>query len=171
MKKWMVFVSLFLALGAQAQFDWPGEKVNIGFGLGVDYGGLGGRVTFLPKKNFGLLAGLGYNFAGAGFNAGGVFRIAPDRRVVPCLYAMYGYNAVLRITGAMDVKKIYYGPSAGFGLEIKSKRNKGVHTNIELLLPARPAAFQTDINQYRSMGVVISDPLPVSISIGYHIGL
>ena len=70
------FVSLISAFSAQAQFDEHEEKVTIGFGLGVDYGGLGGR-----------------------------------------------------------------------------------------------AAFERDINRYRSMGVVIPDPLPVSISVGYHIGI
>lgn len=146
------------------------SKANIGFGIGVDYGGFGGRITYQATPGFGLFAGLGYNLAGAGFNAGGVVRFSPEKRVVPCLYAMYGYNAVLKITGSIEVNKIYYGPSFGGGIQIKSKRNSKNFWNVELLLPVRPSEFEDDQNFYKNMGVEMTSPLPVSFSIGYHIG-
>lgn len=163
----ILFVSHFVS-GQDEQLAEPVSTANFGLGIGLDYGGIGGRLTYLPTPAVGLFAGLGYNFAGAGYNFGGVIRLAPDKRVVPGLYAMYGYNAALRITGSTEVNKSYYGPSFGFGLEIKGRNNSQNHLNLELLLPIRPAAFQNDIDRYRSMGVDLTSPPPVSFSIGYH---
>ena len=171
MKITMVFLFVCLTLVAYSQSgDGTESKANVGFGIGVDYGGFGGRITYLPTPGFGLFAGLGYNLAGAGYNVGGMFRFSPEKRVVPCLYAMYGYNAVLKITGAIEVNKSYYGPSFGGGIQIKSKRNPKNFWNIELLLPIRPSEFEDDQNFYKSQGVEFNDPLPVSFSLGYHIG-
>jgi hypothetical protein len=171
MKFRLVLFFLFLVITVKAQIDdRPPAKADVGFGIGVDYGGFGGRVTYLPAPKFGLFAGLGYNLAGAGFNAGGILRFSPEKRVVPTLTAMYGYNAVLVITGAIEVSKIYYGPSFGGGIQIKSKRNSRNFFNIELLLPIRPDEFESDQNFYKSLGVEISEPLPVSFSLAYHIG-
>lgn len=36
-------------------------KANIGFGMGIDYGGFGSRVAYLPIDNIGLFAAVGYN--------------------------------------------------------------------------------------------------------------
>lgn len=155
---------------AFAQNDYAVEsKADFGLGIGVDYGGFGGRITYLPAKSVGIFAGLGYNLAGLGYNLGGMLRLAPDHRVVPCLYAMYGYNGVIRITGQVDVRKIYYGPSFGGGFQIKSKRNPINFFNFELLIPIRPASYENDLNFYKSQGVSFTDPLPVSFSFGYHI--
>lgn len=146
----------------------PVSTANFGLGVGLDYGGIGGRLTYLPTPAVGLFGSLGYNFAGVGYNLGGVIRLAPDKRVVPGLYAMYGYNAALKITGSTQVNKSYYGPSFGFGLEIKGRNSNQSHLNLELLVPIRPDAFQNDINMYNSMGANLTTPPPVSVSIGYH---
>jgi hypothetical protein len=83
---------------------------------------------------------------------------------------MYGYNAVLKITGSIEVNKIYYGPSFGGGIQIKSKGNPKNFWNVELLIPVRPSEFEDDQNYYKSIGVEMNDVLPVSFSLGYHIG-
>jgi hypothetical protein len=171
MKNMLLFILVCLAFAANSQSaDGTESNANVGFGIGVDYGGFGGRITYLPSPKFGLFAGLGYNLAGAGFNAGGMLRFSPEKRVVPCLYAMYGYNAVLKITGSIEVNKIYYGPSFGGGIQIKSKGNPKNFWNVELLIPVRPSEFEDDQNYYKSIGVEMNDVLPVSFSLGYHIG-
>src|SRR5688572_16894378 len=63
------------------------SKANFGLGLGVDYGGIGGRFSFQASPAVALFAGLGYNLAGAGFNAGGIVRLAPEKRITPTLLA------------------------------------------------------------------------------------
>jgi hypothetical protein len=170
MKKIALVVMLVAAqtVFSQDELLEPVSKANFGLGVGLDYGGIGGRLTYLPAPVVGLFAGLGYNFAGLGYNLGGVIRLAPDKRVVPALYAMYGYNAALKITGSTQVNKSYYGPSFGLGMEIKGRNNNQNHFNLKLLLPLRPDEFQNDINAYQSIGVDITAPPPVAFSIGYH---
>ncbi len=96
-----MLIALALDASAQVQEAQPVEKtpkMNIGLGLGLDYGGIGGRFTVLTSQRFGLFAGLGYNLHGAELQwRGGVVRLAPDKRVCPTLHAMYGYNAVIVI--------------------------------------------------------------------------
>ncbi len=145
-------------------------KANLGFGAGIDYGGFGTRVTATPSKNFGIFGGLGYALAGVGFNGGIQGILNSKSRAVPYLTAMYGYNAALVITGAIEKKKLYYGPSFGLGLQLHSRRKQSNFLNIELLLPIRDPAFQDDIDYYKGLGAKISNVPPVAFSIGYHIG-
>lgn len=174
----IVLVALVLDASAQAQEAQPVEKtpnMNIGLGLGLDYGGIGGRFTVLTSQKFGLFAGLGYNFHGAGFNGGGIVRLAPDKRVCPTLHAMYGYNAVILIKGngySEDFKKTYYGPSVGFGLEFHSKYERANYFNLQLLVPIRSGEYHDDMDALKSSdNIEINEPWPVTISIGYHFGL
>ncbi len=148
------------------------SKANFGFGLGLDYGGIGTRFTATPSKNFGLFGGLGYALAGIGFNGGVQAIFSSKSRGVPYLTAMYGYNAALVISGAVEKKKLYYGPSFGLGFQLHSNRNKSNFLNVEILVPIRDPSFQKDIDYYRNnFGAKISDVPPVAFSIGYHIGL
>lgn len=56
--------------------------INFGFGLGIDYGGIGGRLSVLPVKQAILFGGLGYNFDGLGYNVGAGFRFSPEKNYV-----------------------------------------------------------------------------------------
>ncbi|HNV52900.1 MAG TPA: hypothetical protein PKM28_08430, partial [Tenuifilaceae bacterium] len=96
MKKFylIVVVVSFLSAISIAQENSTPSKVNLGLGMGLDYGGFGGRFTFVPTKNFALFGGFGYNLLGLGYNVGGTYRILPDKRICPTISAMYGYNAV-----------------------------------------------------------------------------
>ena len=102
-----------------AQFDpnyTPEEEVskgNFGLGIGLNYGGLGARVEFLPVKNFALFAAAGFNFHKLGYNFGLIGRLLPDKKVCPVLEAMYGYNGVIVVIGADQYNKTYYGPTIG----------------------------------------------------------
>jgi hypothetical protein len=144
------------------------SQVNLGMGLGMDYGGIGLRLCVLPDKYIGLFGGLGYNLHTAGFNVGGQLRLLPDSRVIPVLMGMYGYNGVIVVRGAGQYDKTYYGPSLGLGIEAHSRNGQNFFT-VELFLPFRPAEFDRDIDALQANPFIqISKPLPFTFSFGYH---
>ena len=144
--------------------------VSAGVGLGLDYGGIGARLTVMPEKHIGLFFGGGYALAGFGYNTGAMLIANPDKRVSPTVSFMYGYNAAIAIDGASQFNKIFYGPSIGVGLRSKSRRDEKNYWQFELFLPFRPAEFDTYLDILRSNPAIkgLSKPLPVSFSFGYH---
>lgn len=150
--------------------DESASSGDFGIGVGMDYGGIGGRFSFRPSPGLGLIAGLGYNLDGLGYNFGAAWRISPGNRTVPYLTAMYGYNGVIVVEGASQYNKTYYGPSIGFGLEFHSRRQTANYFNLELFVPFRPTEFTNDLNAIKNSGTVIfkNEPWPVAISLGYH---
>jgi hypothetical protein len=165
MKKLHVVCIAMLAISfvAQAQTE---QKFNVGFGMGIDYGGFGGRLTYMPIKNFGLFGGLGYNLNSLGYNVGANWVLAPNKKVVPYLTGMYGYNAVMIVTGDLEKKTTYYGPSFGAGIQVP--RGDRSFWNFELLVPLRPSAYNNDVDELKNMGAKVKEVYPVAISIGYH---
>jgi hypothetical protein len=145
---------------------------NLGIGLGLDYGGIGIRYTFVPAPKFGVFGSVGYILVGPGFNFGLNYKFLPDKRVVPVLGAMYGYNAAIKVEGASEHDKIYYGPSISFGVEVKTRRDERNFWNFELVLPFRSSEYQDDIDALQNNpDIQINEPLPIAFSIGYHFGL
>ncbi len=178
-----LIVCLLFQIDVLAQFDKKYENknsgensqstsVNFGIGLGLDYGGIGGRLTVFPEEHVGVFGAVGYALAGVGYNAGLSFRILPKNPgLCPTATIMYGYNAAIKISGASQYDKIYYGPSIGAGLEIRSKRKNTNFYSIELLIPFRPSEYDSDYNNLNNLGVKISAaPLPFTVSVGYHFG-
>lgn len=167
------FIWIFLnPMFVFSQQENNASSVNLGIGLGIDYGGLfGARLTVLPTENVALFGSFGYNLIGIGFNAGGTFRISPTKNVCPTVGLMYGYNAVIKIVGAEEYNKTYYGPTISLGLEFKPQR-KG-YWNIELLLPFRSKAYKDDLDDLKNDPAIElkSEPLPVGFSVGYHFWL
>ncbi|HZB14719.1 MAG TPA: hypothetical protein VE467_16890 [Chryseolinea sp.] len=150
----------------------PESKVNIGLGIGIDYGGIGGRITFLPVKRLALFAAAGYALVGFGYNIGAQLRIIPDKKICPTFGVMYGYNGVIMVQNASMYDKIYYGTSLSGGMEIHFG-GKPNYMNVSLIVPFRSQAFYDDwdrIKQNSSISIQ-SDPLPVAFSIGYHFAL
>jgi hypothetical protein len=145
-------------------------KQNFGLGIGIDYGGFGGRFTYLPAQKIGLFAAVGYNLVGIGFNGGVTYKFNPSKRVTPALGAMYGYNGVIKIEDGSESSSTYYGPSFCFGVELKNRRNANNYWNIELVLPIRSSEFGDEIDRLKAIGYNVTEPLPISISIGYHFG-
>lgn len=144
---------------------------SIGLGLGMDYGGFGGKATYIIANRIGVFAGLGYNFNGAGYNFGASVRMAPDKKVTPYISVMYGYNAVINVSGNIDFEETYYGTTLGFGIELKS-RNQPNFWNFGILLPFRDPDYQNTLDALKASGVEFdSEPWPIGISVGYHFGL
>lgn len=142
---------------------------NLGLGAGLDYGGFGGRISYLPIKEASLFIGIGYAMVDVGYNIGTSWRITPDKPVCFFLGAMYGYNGVIKINGASQYDKLYYGPSFDVGMEIRSGKMKNF-LNLEFIVPVRPNKFYDDWNAIKKNPQikVQSEPLSFGYSIGYH---
>ena len=160
------YISILLLLTSVIAYSQD-SKINLGVGAGLDYGGFGTRIGFMPSERLGLFAGLGYNLDGIGYNFGAQFHFPSEKKVSWYLTGMYGYNGVLVVTGDIKKEKTYYGPSAGVGIQLKTKR-ENTFWNFELLLPIRNSEFQDDIDALKAIGADVTEPLPVAFSIGYH---
>jgi hypothetical protein len=177
MKK-LVFLALlmsFLTMTHQnfAQETAPRNIFNFGVGMGIDYGGFGGRLTCNLLPHFAFFGALGYNLLGVGYNAGATFRVLPYKIVTPTLSVMYGYNGVIKISGTDQYNQIYYGPSLSAGIELNSRKKPGNHFNLELVLPFRPQEFYDDYDRIKKNPNIklYNEPWPVTFSLGYHFGL
>ena len=172
MKKLLTLCTLMLIyLNSYAQDvvdDTEQSKGNIGFGLGVSYGGIGARLSYLPVSQVALFAAGGYNFNGLGYNVGAQFRLSGAKRAVPYAIAMYGYNGVVVVRGLEYNSKTYYGMTAGGGVEIHQVNGQNFFT-IELLYPFRSQEFWDHVEMLKNdPNVEMTGPLPVAFSFGYH---
>jgi hypothetical protein len=144
-------------------------RYNVGFGLGLDYGGFGSRLTVLVSERLEFFGALGYNLLGPGINAGVDLRLLPKSIICPYFGVMYGYNAFVKIKGAEMYNQTYYGPSWNLGFEFWSRRNPNFF-NLELLVPIRSTEYHDDIKSLKNNSSInlTSVPPPIAISIGYH---
>jgi hypothetical protein len=149
------------------------DIVNLGLGFGFDYGGIGMNFMGYPQKNIGLFFGGGYAIAGFGYNAGVKLRLSPDRGatvVNPYFTAMYGYNAAVAISGSPQFDKLFYGPSLGVGIDIRSRKlYSKSYLSLAILVPIRNSDAQNYIDFLKNdYGASFSNSLlPIGISIGY----
>ena len=138
------------------------DIISTGFGLGIDYGGIGCNLLIYPQKNIGVFAGLGYAFAGLGWNAGVKLRFIKQEQtsiLTPFLTAMYGYNAAISYD---YFKNIYYGKSFGFGVDYRSKFNKKRYWSFALNIPIRDPQADKDLKSLK----IDKSFLPFNFSIG-----
>ena len=171
MRRFAIFL-LFLSTAIAANSQDEVSRTNLGIGFGLDYGGIGGRFTVLPDSHFGLFAGAGYNFGGLGYNLGAQWRILPDKRAVPVIGFMYGYNAVLQVTDLYTnttMTTTYYGTSLSLGVELHSEGRPKNFFNLELVIPFRSQEFTDYYNYLKSIGASTTYS-PVAFSVGYHFG-
>lgn len=178
MKKILLSITMFFSLICSSVFAQSEENSNqpyvyLGIGSGFDYGGLiGGKLEFLPVKQFGLFAGAGYNLLSLGWNVGGAFKILPDKKVSPNLMLMYGYNAVF--VGSDEYTEQYemtsYGVTAGVNIDVKlGKRNK---LSAGLFIPFRSSKFKENYDNAKADEHISLTPLlPVQFSVGFNWGI
>jgi hypothetical protein len=145
------------------------SKLHLGIGAGLDYGGLGAKVEYLPVKYLGVFGGVGYNFLSLGINAGIQGRPLPDAKVQPIALLMYGYNGVINIKGYGGTTKTYYGLSAGLGGELKVGRRHN-RLYIAVLYPFRSKEFKDDYDEIKRAPYIKlqSELLPVTFSFGFN---
>jgi hypothetical protein len=167
-----VFMLVLISLNAYAQDlldDTDRSKGNLGFGLGVSYGGIGARLSYLPVSQVALFGAGGYNFNGFGYNVGAQFRLSTSKKAVPYAIAMYGYNGVIVVRGLEYSNKTFYGMTAGGGVEIHQMNGQNFFT-IELLYPFRSQEFWDSVEMLKNdPNIEMTGPLPVAFSFGYHI--
>jgi hypothetical protein len=148
--------------------------IKFGIGLGLDYGGLGARFTITPTPQIGLFGAAGYNFHQAAFNVGANYKFLPDKRVTPVVGLMYGYNAVIIVEGAEELNKTYKGVSMSGGIELNMKRSKN-YWSFELVTSFWSREYRNDWDDLKNNPSIIieegSEPIPISISVGYHFNI
>lgn len=149
------------------------DRVSMGLGIGMDYGGIGLNLLAYPQKHIGVFLGGGYNLNGFGYNTGLKIRMfqaarKPDAHFF--IMGMYGYNLVVVVKNAVSLSKTFYGPSAGIGLDTRFNRRKDIgYGSFALIVPFRSTEARNYMEDLRSVGATGKDPLPFAISVGYRI--
>lgn len=171
----LFFLSASMAVGQYVEnytFEREPSIIKLGVGLGIDYGGLGGRMTITPIPHVGIFGAVGYNFHKTAYNVGVTYKILPDKRVTPVASIMYGYNAAIVVEGAKEFDKTYYGPSMGGGIELNMKKSKN-YWSFGLTLAFWSKEFRDDLDALRNNPGIefTSEPIPVGISVGYHFNI
>ena len=133
------------------------DKVSIDIGGGLDFGGLGGNIIYYPIQNIGLFGGVGYAFAGAGYNVGLKYRYISDKstsKINPYGLLMYGYNAAIAVLNAEQYNKLFYGPTLGVGIDFHRKPiNKG-YWSFALLIPFRKSEVKEYMDDLENMLII-----------------
>ncbi|HLW42745.1 MAG TPA: hypothetical protein VKY82_10305 [Flavobacterium sp.] len=160
-----------LCMGNQT-YGQSEHQVYSGLGIGLDYGGIGAKIEYLPIKNVGVFGGLGYNFSSVGWNVGATFKIMPDKKVSINPMVFYGYNAVSIVDGAPEYEMTSYGVTAGVNVDIKMG-SRGNKLSAGLFVPIRSKEFMDNYdamkNDYRVS--ITNDLIPIAIGVGYNFKL
>lgn len=179
MKKVLILVVLvFVCSTAKAQYveNYEPEPIvtiaKLGVGYGIDYGWLGARLTITPVTKLGAFIAVGYNGIKIGVNGGVTYKLYPDKKVNPVVGLMYGNNAVIVVEGAAHYDKAYFGASVSGGIELNMKKS-GNYWSFEIIYPFRSSEYENDWDVIKNDPniEIISDPLPITISIGYHFNI
>lgn len=146
---------------------------DLGFGLGLDYGGLiGAKFTFVPVKHLGIFVSGGYHMVAFGWQVGVIgyiLRKTSQKKIRPYFKVMYGSNRVIIVDGASQYDKNYTGFTPGFGVEFRFGAARKSGLNIDLNVPIESAEFKDDFNALdKNPGIEISAALPIAFSVGYH---
>lgn len=165
--KLLLLTSLFG--NSQASLDYQEKPFYIGFGLGMDFGGIGGKLEYMFLDYGGFFGGVGYNFNGVGLNGGVILKALPTKMVTPYFLGMYGYTGVVVIQNASEYDLTDYGVSIGGGIEIKTRNLNA--WQIGLILPFRSEMFKNHYQELKdNPDISLSgEMLPIGFSIGFKI--
>jgi hypothetical protein len=171
-KKLLIITFLFGAIN-YAYAQTASQNVYLGLGIGFDYGGIGGKIEYLPTKNFGLIGGIGHNMLSVGWNLGATYKILPDKKVSPNLMVLYGYNATFigKDSYAEKYEMTSYGFTFGINVDLNTK--SGNKWSFGLLIPIRSSKFNDNYDAAKN------DPnlnlenelIPIGLSVGYNFKL
>jgi hypothetical protein len=155
--------------------------VDIGTGLGLDYGGIIGiKAAFMPVPWVSLFGAGGFYLIGPGWQAGAAVNILPKTTKYvyrPVFKFMFGTNSAIRFTvinGSGDIEKIYIGPTIGLGNEFRFGSTKKHGFDVDLNIPIRSQAFKDDIKYIEDLlarpdvSGELPSVSPVALSFGYH---
>jgi len=174
MKKYLLAILLLcvtVGISAQEQEYLSAEndqELFFGLGFGLDYGGLGVKLEYLPTKHLGLFGGLGYNLLSFGYNVGASFKVLPDNKVTPTVSLLYGYNAVIKVEGASEYNMTSYGVTFGLGVDFFNAQ--GNKWSVNLFVPIRSKAFMDNYDDVRNSSYITlnQELLPIAFSVGYN---
>ncbi len=114
---------------------WSG----IGAGWGLDYGGFGANYTAYLSENIGFFAGLGYAYAGVGYNFGLKVRMLTRRegsKINPFVLGMFGFNqAFTASTDSASLSKVMTGFTVGIGTDYRFKQGSKGYWSVALFWP------------------------------------
>jgi hypothetical protein len=150
------------------------DKFTVGVGFGLEYGFIGPNFSIYPIPYIGIWGGIGYAFNDShpGYNVGVKFRCITNNQmwyITPYALAMYGSNASVILKNESELNKIFYGPSIGFGFDIRESLNQKLgYLSISLIIPFRSSGFDQYINNFESQNYKfnITDAY---LSIGYKV--
>jgi len=171
----MVFVILISVpnlLAAQHMSATKGKSF-VGVGIGLPFGGFGGRLSYNPADQFTLFGGAGYNTLGLAANGGFQYSIPSQKQTEFYFTGMYGYNSLILMEGAPRYNKTYNGLSLGAGIKINSFRFEGSYWDLGLLAPFRPQSYRDDLDKIRKSPLmeINAEPMPVLFYVSYNIML
>lgn len=148
-------------------------NVALGVGIGLPYGGFGGKLSVNPADQLALFAGVGYNLVGVGANFGAQYIFPSKKQTEFFLTGMYGYNAVIKIQGADNLNDSFSGVTAGLGIRINSSRNEGAFWDFGLVVPARSQAYKDSFDDIKNNPNItdLTEPWPVQLFVGFNFPL
>lgn len=159
---------------APVQTASPERKgVYLGVGFGQDLGGLFGfGVTYWPSPWLSGFVGGGWAIADFSYQTGLEFRLPSRSRTSGFLTAMYGYNGAIHIKGLEKLDGVYIGPTFGGGVMLQQRRSRN-YWRFSVNVPIRSQQFLDDWDavKKRPNVEVKQDLLPVTLGIGFHLGL
>ncbi len=175
-------VCLFITFTGHAQTETDKPKRHLssangettfGIGLGLPYGALGVRFGTNVTDGLNLFGGIGYHFAGLGYNVGVLKDFPSSARTQFYLTGMYGTNAAVKIEGTNAYDKVYTGPTVGLGIKINSLRTEGNYWDIGLLVPFWSEAFKSNLDKLDNDPNIVNfmKPPPVLLVVGYNFNL
>ena len=150
------------------------SQFDFGAGVGLNYGGfMGVQVQYVALDHFGIFGSAGYYLAGFGWQIGITGYIMPKIPSKPFrVYGtlMVGTNAAIAVSNSSSYNNIYFGPTIGGGIEMRFGKSKRNGLNIDLFFPFRSEEYQSDWDHVKNDPRItdIQEPLPVTISVGYH---
>ena len=148
--------------------------VDLGIGLGLDYGGLlGAKIAFLPIPNVDAFVGVGYYLFSMGWNVGATWHILPSTQrytLRPNIKIMYGTNGGTTVSGNSDYNKNFYGFTPGVGLEIMFGHGKRNGFDLDVNFPIHGQDFWDQIDMMKNDPQLdnVKTPWPVAFAFGYH---
>lgn len=145
-------------------------STHLGLGVGLTYGGIGGRFVFSSKETLAIMLGAGYNVVGIGYNLGMMCYVPTDSKTQAYFSGMWGTNSAIKITGLPSADESYHGVSFGFGAIFNSNTRPGNYWDLGIIIPVRSAEFKEDWDAIKNWpGIEIQqDPFPILINIGYN---
>jgi hypothetical protein len=163
----VITLSFVLTAKGQEVVSDDGVEGSVGAGAGLEYGGLGVRLSGPISKHISLLGGVGYNFLDIAITGGVSYEPILKGKIRPEIIVMYGANAVITESEALHPRfaRTYYGPSAGAGVHYYIGTNDNFF-NIKATFPFTSTEYNDAIDEDTD-----AKTIPFYVSVGFHVAI